>query len=61
MAKAVVFDAYLRNRVEGKVVGRSLKGITIEDVKGVRLYATFDRIISDEGSDEGLTGQIDTE
>lgn len=54
MDRAVVWDARHTVKIEGKVVQRGEKGITIEDANGVRLYATTDRVISDTGLDKLL-------
>lgn len=41
-------------RVTGKLIKRYQHGLTIDDERGVRYYATFDRVICEErGKDAG--------
>lgn len=54
MTKATIWDAHRRNQITGRVVQRGAAGLTIEDSVGVRLYATNDRIIEEESSNEKL-------
>lgn len=47
METETIWDAYRRYQITGKVVSRGDKGLTIEDSRGVRHYATFDRIVKE--------------
>lgn len=44
--KAAMLDPWLKNPVEGKIVGLYETGATLECPRGVRYFGSFDRLLT---------------
>lgn len=44
----IIWDAWRRHQITGRLVKKYPLGLTIDDQDGIRHYATFDRVIDDE-------------
>lgn len=42
----IILDAYRQHRITGQFVKRWPDGVTIDDARGIRHFATFDRVVT---------------
>ena len=55
---ATIYDAWRTHTITGKIIKFYPLGITIDDDRGVRHYATFDRVISNQADPNDLFGPL---